>query len=344
MKLAHTADIHLTDNSDIEALNLIIKAAESSGCSHLLIAGDLFDSDRAGRSLVRAASGALSRFSGGVWIVPGNHDRDIGSYLFADNVKVFTSIERVSIDGLSLLAVPFAENRSLYDLIVDGLVKREPGRTIALMHGTYRGSSGDNYFPVRPGDIERLGLEYAALGHYHLSFIDKRKGGTAANPGSPRVTRDSDYGRRKFYVYDTETSLVEEVFLDLPYREYVDIPVNYSMKSEDILSAVEKSIDNIDLKSARKCGLKLRIALSGYWMLTDEEQNGLFEKIVIFCAGCGAEPEIRVDGISVIDESIFNSSAVNSLLSKIEASGGDEAPQLKEFAVRLISDIHNKRL
>lgn len=344
MRFAHTADIHLADNKDIEVLNMLVDSANASGCTHFLIAGDTFDDDKAGRSLAVAAAASLSRFEGRVWIVPGNHDKEIAKYLFADNTKVFSSIERVSLNGLSLLAIPFSEKNSLYDMIVDGQLKKEPGRTIALMHGTYRGSGGDGYFPVRPGDLERLGLEYAALGHYHLSFIDRIRSSAAANPGSPRITRETDYGRRKFYIYDSSNSMVEEVYLDLPYLEQVDIQVNYSMGQGDILAAVKKFFAKIDADAAKKCGLKVRITLTGYWTLTREDQDELIDDIKELAASYSAEAEIRLDGISVIDEEIFENPMVTSLISSIESAESSDPAQLKEFAVRLISDIHNGRL
>jgi predicted phosphodiesterase len=350
MKIAHTADVHISDKSHISVLGKIVERANASGCAHLLIAGDLFDSNEDAKTYSAAVGGILSGFKGSTWVIPGNHDMKTGTYLFVERGKVFKSVEALTLSAdLILLGIPYIENKGFFDLVVEKTIEKQPKKTILLIHGTIRSGSrklaGDEHFPVMIDDLEQFGCLYAALGHYHVPVTEKTGGLLVVNPGSPRVTRSSDYGRRKFVIFDTDKASYSDCFLDVPYNERVIVDVDFLMGidavKDRISSAVKKTLAGID-RSQGSATLSVRLA--GTLSLPADELSGLSAYVERTLAGSGIGFSFDLSEVRIIGEEVLSDPSVKELLASVAGSRFGDKKELQSFTVRLLSELYAGKL
>lgn len=190
MRILHTADLHLdsafcgtgTLGSDERRaaqrrlLERIFECAERERCDMMLIAGDLFD----GRYVTpETAELALRLFRSArfpIIISPGNHDPYVGGSFYKrddlpEGVYVFTSSELQSFDfdelGVSVVGYAFT-SPVLSESPLSGATLPEKGTCARVLcaHADIS-SPTSRYAPVTVGDIVRLDIDYAALGHIH---------------------------------------------------------------------------------------------------------------------------------------------------------------------------------
>ncbi len=350
MKLAHTADLHVAEQSHLQVLKMIVSASNAEKCDHLLIAGDLFESDEHVKIFSRAACDIINQFKGRTWLIPGNHDPAAATFCFVERGKVFKQPENVKLsEDIWLTAIPYVRNKGLFDLIVEKAVEKKGTKSIMLVHGTLHsrgwGVSQDLHFPVTIEDLNRFGCIYAAMGHYHLAFCEKSGGMIVVNPGSPRTTRASDFGRRKFVVYETETSRHKDLLLDVPYNELITIDVDFLMSVEDI---------------TKRCSERLRKAMS---LSTFSKESATFvlrlngtlafdEGDFVECRTAIGEEAGRAGVRFLIDEScvrriesgVLEDPSVKELLERMQSSPFEDKAGLEAFALRLLSEIYAGKL
>lgn len=170
----------------------------------LLIAGDLFDSQRPGRGtveFVREQFGRLAERGIAVRIVPGTHDAltPSGVYSWADlesagNVRVYRGegpggwdVEHLS-GGLTIYARPTLEKGGGLSAL-KGLPRdpsAQPGCEVALVHATLDlGSNDDEDYILYPDEVAGSGLAYIAAGHWHTPRAFGRDQTEGRYPGSP---------------------------------------------------------------------------------------------------------------------------------------------------------------
>jgi exonuclease SbcD len=202
LKLLHTADVHL-DIDDYgapqhshhhravahQAFSTVIDIAIREDVDLLLIAGDLFDSNRPASDVVDFAIQEIRRAGRPVVMIPGNHD-----CLNAQSIY-----RQVNLPGacanLLFMTHPSGEWHHLpeHDLVLwgRGMVEHEPAyrplaglpprqseaRHIALGHGFFMEDDVPSYrsSPIYASEIRASGWDYLALGHCH-AFADVSQG------------------------------------------------------------------------------------------------------------------------------------------------------------------------
>lgn len=206
MKLLHTSDIQLDAPFTVlgeggqrhrqqllETFEAIATLAEEEG-DLLVIAGDLFDSNRPLQSTIERVIRTLGKLSIPVCILPGNHDPydDTSVYrrvVFPSNVTIFS-------DKLTVMNYP-ALDLTVYGNAITEKDSREsplkdirPGEgqswQIALAHGNLATGAAKNPFrPITMDEIAQSGMDYIALGDWH-GFADYSQGTVKAfYSGSP---------------------------------------------------------------------------------------------------------------------------------------------------------------
>ncbi|HEX6989784.1 MAG TPA: DNA repair exonuclease [Bacillota bacterium] len=170
----------------------------------LLIAGDLFDSQRPGRGTVEFVREQFQRLGEAgiaVRIVPGTHDAltPSGVYRWANlesagNVRVYRGegpdgwdVEQLT-GGLTVYARPTLEKggglSALKGLPRDG--SAQPGCEVALVHATLDlGSNDDEDYILHPAEVAASGLAYIAAGHWHTPRSFGHNQTEGRYPGSP---------------------------------------------------------------------------------------------------------------------------------------------------------------
>jgi exonuclease SbcD len=210
MKLLHTSDLQLDapflflgESGQRHRQQLrhtfaaIVEMARNGDYQMLLITGDLFNSNRPLQSTLDTVLHLLGKLKIPVCILPGNHDpyhsRSIyRRVIFPSNVTIFNTDLRFKVfpnldlaiygnavtskdDGLRPLEGVYPQSKAHWHVamahgnIVTGLVER-PDR------------------PIDPGEIEKCGMDYVALGDWH-SFADYSQGSVKAiYSGAPEPT------------------------------------------------------------------------------------------------------------------------------------------------------------
>jgi DNA repair exonuclease SbcCD nuclease subunit len=212
LKILHTADVHLGLDAYIadpgtlrdrmiiqQAFSTVIDVAIQEDVDLLLIAGDLFDSNRPSGDVVDFAIQELRRAGRPIIVIPGNHD-----CLNRQSIYHQVNLPAACTD-LLLIVHPDGERHQLpeYNLVLwgRGMVEHEPAyhplggiprrqgdaRHIALGHGFFMEEDVPSYrsSPIYAGEIRTSGWDYIALGHCH-AFTDVSQGSvTAYYSGAP---------------------------------------------------------------------------------------------------------------------------------------------------------------
>lgn len=159
----------------------ICDLARSERADALLVAGDLYETDRVTADtgdFLRGAFASLQPVR--VFVAPGNHDWYGPASLWArvawtPNVHVFTApqLEPIALgDGVSLWGAAHCQPANTPGFLA-GFARVGPGVHLALFHGSERASFAHQgagkllHAPFDADEIERAGFAHAFLGHYH---------------------------------------------------------------------------------------------------------------------------------------------------------------------------------
>ena len=193
-KFIHTSDLHLgsmfgTIPEDLrgrliearhEILARLVQAAHENNASHILVAGDTFDTTGPGDGVRRqAATGMSADPELHWWIIPGNHDSLAAEELWrlfekesGPNVHVLRNPEPVEIKtGVWLLPSPWPRQFPGQDLTawMCNAATPEHALRIGLAHGgiTDFGDQHDASTIIPPDRARSANLDYLALGDWH---------------------------------------------------------------------------------------------------------------------------------------------------------------------------------
>ena len=217
LRLVHTADVHLGElpspwhttqpDADRRAFSRVIDIVLAEKADVLLIAGDLFDSNRAPADAIDFAAAQIARVACPVVLIPGNHDcydetsiyrrfdfRAVGSHvypLYAEEgeVAVFDQLG-LQVWGKGLIEHAPA-NRPMA-----GVPARHPEPWfVGMAHGHFVETRNEPRSSlITPDEIADSNLDYLALGHVHV-FRDVSQGSVrACYPGAPRIPYAPDAG------------------------------------------------------------------------------------------------------------------------------------------------------
>jgi DNA repair exonuclease SbcCD nuclease subunit len=203
LRILHTADVHLGARQSgygeagallrrarWRALRRVVDVARERCADLVVIAGDLFDRDRPDIDSAKRAIDALAGAPAGespvpVAVIPGNHDPFTPGSVWTkapwaeppETVRVFTEAAPVvrpwDLD-LVLYPCPLAA-RDGNDSPVSWIREEREGRAgdaefhVGVAHGslTVVPDMPEYGFPLDPGELAQLGLDYLALGHWH---------------------------------------------------------------------------------------------------------------------------------------------------------------------------------
>ena len=210
IRIFHTADLHLglkftrggyspalqkrLVDQRLETLRSMVAMANARECGVFVIAGDLFDTPRVAKGLVRETAEILTRFEGIVAVLPGNHD-----YVQEDDPLWPPFVDALGEghhilqretpcdlrdQGVPLVLFPGVcgsrhskENAvgwvpgALAELALPDSVRR-----VGVAHGSLEGLSpdfGGDYFPMTRKELGASGMDVWLLGHTHVRHPDR---------------------------------------------------------------------------------------------------------------------------------------------------------------------------
>ena len=214
-RILHTADIHLgvklsglgkagdrVRSSIKTVFSNLIDMAVSEKVDAMVIAGDLFDSNRISSSLIRFALGEIGRLGEIPCIVlPGTHDCLEEGSIYAglddsikpENMFIFLDpdkpVIRIEKSNLTFYGMPNLARRSTKNPISSVPRSEGDGKHVLLAHGSYMipNKTAKDDHPFGLDDIDRSGFNYCALGHWHSFFELPTTETKAAYCGSPET-------------------------------------------------------------------------------------------------------------------------------------------------------------
>ncbi len=240
IKFVHCADIHLdapfrehgqgsygdTRRRDIrDAFLNILKRVKGENADFILISGDLYEHGSVVKSTMEWLYMVLSEVAVPVVIIPGNHDPYLlnswyKNWEWPSNVTILTPdnpnlvLENLNVNIYGMGFSSFKEGKP--DLSIVSKPK-EGFLNIFMFHGTLdMDFAGNDYKPVTTMELEALGYDYYALGHFH-NIRDDYPLRNAYNPGSPEPLGFDETGEHVAFLVTAEkaqggTSLKVEKF------------------------------------------------------------------------------------------------------------------------------------
>ena len=199
MRLLHTADWQIGKSfrqfgdkesvvrqARLTAIEALGKLALREGAAHILVAGDIYDSDAPTDRTLLEPLERMRPFTGATWhLLPGNHDphRPKGVWdRLSDprtglpaNIRLHLKPEPLAL-GSDAVLLPAPLTRKSEGGDITDWFDHAPTPTgvmrIGLAHGAVIGfgSDGDASNPVDPRRPERAGLAYLALGDWHRTL------------------------------------------------------------------------------------------------------------------------------------------------------------------------------
>lgn len=292
IKFVHTGDIHLglqfnsisfdRDRARSRRAELwstfqrIVDYSKNNNMDFLLIAGDLFESkyftigdmNRLG-DIFEVASET------NIIIVAGNHDYLNRTSLYnmvewPSNVHIFKGDGIESIDFPELDTVIYGYSWDRVEIRDNHLFDNcnfdhDRSNKILLLHGDI--GTNSNYLPLNMDKLNRLDLDYIALGHIHKPEIFSNK---MAYCGSPEPLDFGELGERGFIQGQINNNETKIEFVPFSKRKFLHktLSIHENMSFQDIYDLVTSVEANKDMDY-------YRIELNGY-IQHDIDINGLF--------------------------------------------------------------------
>ncbi len=196
----------------VHTLDRLLALAESHAVDFVVACGDLFEHNHVASELVEDVARVIAAHRRvEVHAIPGNHDLpgpgsvwNRSALRAVPNLHVHLDSKPVVLPGVVLHPCPVRSRysgtdplASLPDVHGDGAIH------VALAHGhlttvTFGAHEEDIRLPIDPAHVERAGIDYLALGHWHgLRLIRTRDGAARiAYSGTPEQTafRETDAG------------------------------------------------------------------------------------------------------------------------------------------------------
>lgn len=359
LKVIHTADIHLGRefpilrekgrehrNQLLATFDHIVDLAINANVPIILIAGDLFDTNRVygvitGRVL--AAFERLKEKGIQVCILPGTHDAysedSIYRFLhFPANVTVFTpQLHHKTYEELDLTVYGKAfDGKSFGQSPLQGICLIEKSKFhIGMAHCSIKieGHVEKDATILDTKEIASSGLDYLALGHWH-SFQDLSQGNVKAfYSGSPEPVYMDQKGAgyvALVTIHEKGNVRVDPLHVGSKKFDAVTIDVGKVKSIEDIIRIIAPRADSSLILQATLVGLSGVDLNVNPLEIEDQLQDRFFVFRVIDKSHPGLE-EIRVENFP---EETVSGRFVRIMQHKI-AGAGENDKELYEEALKL---------
>lgn len=219
MRIIHTSDIHLDSpltsrltqdkvrerrRELLSGFGRLVEEAKALGVGAIIIAGDLFDSDRISRRALDTAIGIIEDAKSITFFyLQGNHEGNAfitSTRAMPDNLKVFGD----EWTYYNIGNVTVAGRNGIREGMFDALSLSPERKNIVVLHGERRDRSAA---PDSIGIKEAAGrnIDYLALGHYHsysAEAIDDR--GAAVYCGTPEGRGFDEVGDKGYTLLSTD--------------------------------------------------------------------------------------------------------------------------------------------
>lgn len=262
MKIIHTSDIHIDSPlttrlpSDkvrerrrelLSSFARLVEEAKVISAGAVIIAGDLFDSEKITKKALDTALDVIERAENITFFyLTGNHE---GNALFNSRRPMPKNLVTFDKEWTYFSAgnITIAGRSEISEGMFDSLNLPEETKNIVVLHGELRDKTAA---PEAIGIKDAAGknIDYMALGHYHSysrTKIDER--GCAIYSGTPEGRGFDEVGDKGYVIIDTDTKKVESGFRKFAKRRLHIVKVDISgiLRSSDINDRVRVATRDI---------------------------------------------------------------------------------------------------
>lgn len=227
-RFIHCADFHLdspfsmfgqhSEKAEIRRQDIqktvvrILQLANDRECDAVLFCGDLYEHHHIRKSTVEFLMHIFKRFSHiSCFIIAGNHDPDIEGSLYRSlewpsNVHLLNAKNsKFEMKDVCIYGAGFQDFYAHETLIDTSLQVNKDKINILMTHGTVEFlEGGQGYNPIRISDVQQLGLDYCAIGHFHNSMENIGEIDVIYNPGSPEPLGFDERGFHGVFLVEIE--------------------------------------------------------------------------------------------------------------------------------------------
>ena len=257
MKILHAADLHLgapmrahlparegrlRRDELLSSFLHLLKTARAKGCTSVILAGDLFDTEAAAASLASAVLDTISAFSDiDFYYARGNHEGD--AHIPAALPKNLHIFEK-SLTYFEKQNTVFFGKEGINSRDFDNIYLQENKINIMVAHGAW--AEGYNKSADIPlGFLRGRHIDYCALGHYH-SYAQKRidERGIAVYAGTPEGRGFDEVGPKGAVLIEIAGQKITHEFLPLARRTLHRIEADISAAKSllDVFSLCEGAL------------------------------------------------------------------------------------------------------
>lgn len=169
------------EEARLDAIDRLAEAAQARGIRHVLVAGDIWDSDRLSSREERQPLVRMGKHADVTWVlIPGNHDAARAGSVWSRLANLGAPANVVALveprpaeiaPGVVVLPAPLISRRPGSDPTawMDHAETGAGTRRIGLAHGSVQGFGSDDGSEgiIDAARAKRAGLEYLALGDWH---------------------------------------------------------------------------------------------------------------------------------------------------------------------------------
>ena len=274
MRIIHTADVHLESafvkltpsqvrerkNELYLTLGTIIGEAARIGAEAVIIAGDLFDTERISRRAAERVRDLIEKHADIDFLyLRGNHEVAAFTDKLAElpkNLKCFGDEWTYFEYGDVIIS---GRNTICQGMFSELKITPEK-KNICVLHGAVKEHSGDSDGISLP-EARASAIDYLALGHYHsYTAYDLGGGRSAVYCGTPEGRGFDEAGRHGFVLIDTDRAPEMHVFCPCAKREIRIVSVDMSDATSrlEIENRIERELAGIASSDL------VRVLLTGY--------------------------------------------------------------------------------
>ena len=262
MKIIHTSDIHLASrltarlpSSKVaarrreltESFFRMCRDGMSMGASAMIIAGDMFDTDKTTKKDLDSVLSIIERAENMTFFyLPGNHERN----LLRDSREVLPKNLFIFENGwtyFSFGSITVAGRSETSEDMFNTLTLEPERKNIVVLHGEIRDRSKTGGI-IGLADARDKHIDYLALGHYHTyssGKIDKRC--TYVYSGTPEGRGFDEVGELGFSLLNVSEDSVTHRFIPFAKRKLIikDVDISGCLRTHEVESKISDALMDI---------------------------------------------------------------------------------------------------
>jgi len=250
----------------IKSIHNVFKTAKNHKVDFVLLCGDIFEHNMISQEDVKKVVTIFNRYPDiSIYLLPGNHDilgadcvynREI--FQRVKHLTILSTSDAVEVDGGTLHPCPIISRyvtQGLTSIIPD--VRKAEGIHIGVGHGSLVGKIPvQNWeeidLPIDPNCIDRTGLDYLALGHWHSyrTFEDNNGIKRIAYSGTHEQTKYDEDGAGQCLLVEIDKKGAEPKIEAIKTGQLTWVSREFEMKDSSSLIELKdyfESIEEVDL-------------------------------------------------------------------------------------------------